>query len=130
MRIHKLNIKQFGKLKELELSFTKGIQLIEGENEAGKSTLQRFFLWIFYGAVSIKEYNLNLRELAVPYGETYAFGSLEVSMDSSSLIIERRSGLSKRDDFLRIYEKGTQEQCYYPDPLGKSLFGQIGRAHV
>lgn len=123
MRIHKLNIKQFGKLKELELSFTKGIQLIEGENEAGKSTLQRFFLWMFYGAVSIKEYNLNLRELAVPYGETYAFGSLEVSMDSSSLIIERRSGLSKRDDFLRIYEKGTQEQCYYPDPLGKSLFG-------
>lgn len=123
MRIHKLNIKQFGKLKELELSFTKGIQLIEGENEAGKSTLQRFFLWMFYGAVAIKEYNLNLRDLAVPYGETYAFGSLEVSLDSSHLIIERRSGLSRKDDYLRIYEKGTQEQCYYPEPIGKSIFG-------
>ncbi|SFN29733.1 ATP-binding protein [Proteiniclasticum ruminis] len=123
MRIHKLYIKQFGKLKELELSFTKEIQLIEGENEAGKSTLQRFFLWMFYGAVPIKEFNLNLRELAVPQGETYAFGSLEVFFDSSQLIIERRSGLNRRDDFLRIYEKNSKEQRYYQEPLGKSIFG-------
>lgn len=123
MRIHQLNIKQFGKLKELELSFNKEIQLIEGENEAGKSTLQRFFLWMFYGAVPIKEFNLNLRELAVPHGETYAFGCLEVSFGSSQLIIERRSGLNRRDDFLRIYEKGSKEQRYYQEPLGKSIFG-------
>lgn len=123
MRIHHLNILQFGKLKNIEFQFQKGVHLIEGENEAGKTTLQRCFLWLFYGAVTIKDYGLNLREFALPQGETYAAAQIELSHEDTRIIIERRTGFSRKDDVLRIYEKSTQNQLYYPDPLGKTFFG-------
>lgn len=39
MKIEKLNLKRFGKLDKFELGFNPGINLIKGDNEAGKSTL-------------------------------------------------------------------------------------------
>jgi len=39
MRIEKLNLKRFGKLSKFELGFNPGINLVKGDNEAGKSTL-------------------------------------------------------------------------------------------
>ncbi|MDH4222217.1 MAG: AAA family ATPase [candidate division Zixibacteria bacterium] len=39
MKIDKLNLKRFGKLDKFELGFDQGINLIKGDNEAGKSTL-------------------------------------------------------------------------------------------
>lgn len=126
MKLHGLYIQQFGKLKDLKLTFQDGIHLIEGENEAGKSTLLRYFLWVFYGPVSLKEYGLNLREFSIPNGESYAFGRLEISIDDIDerhLTIERQSGTTRKEDFVRIFEKNTQNQVYYPEPLGKSFLG-------
>jgi DNA repair exonuclease SbcCD ATPase subunit len=39
MKIEKLNLKRFGKLDKFELGLNPGINLIKGDNEAGKSTL-------------------------------------------------------------------------------------------
>lgn len=39
MFIEKLDLKRFGKLKDFKAQFSKGINLIKGPNEAGKSTL-------------------------------------------------------------------------------------------
>lgn len=49
MLIKKVQINNFGKLKNRELEFKNGINVIYGENESGKSTLLDFFSSIFYG---------------------------------------------------------------------------------
>ncbi len=49
MKIKRLAVNHFGKLKDLTLSFDDGINLISGENESGKSTLHSFFNAMFFG---------------------------------------------------------------------------------
>ena len=49
MKIKRLAVHHFGKLKELTLNFQDGINLITGENESGKSTLHSFFNAMFFG---------------------------------------------------------------------------------
>ena len=49
MIIKDLKINNFGKLENKEFEFAKGINLIYGENESGKSTLLKFIYGMFYG---------------------------------------------------------------------------------
>ena len=49
MKIQKLQINGFGKLKNKEVRLNDGINIIYGENEAGKSTLLKFISAMFYG---------------------------------------------------------------------------------
>ncbi len=49
MKINKIKINSFGKLKEKEIELKNGINIIFGKNEAGKSTLLKFIVNSFYG---------------------------------------------------------------------------------
>lgn len=49
MKIKHLRVNGFGKLKDKEIDFKDGINVIYGENEAGKSTLLKFISCMFYG---------------------------------------------------------------------------------
>lgn len=49
MRINHIQINGFGNLNNKELDFENGINLVYGNNEAGKSTLASFIKAIFYG---------------------------------------------------------------------------------
>ena len=49
MRIIDLHIVEFGSLKDLNLTIGKGLTVIYGENESGKSTLWSFIKFMLYG---------------------------------------------------------------------------------
>ena len=49
MKINNLKINSYGKLKDKEINFKNGINLVYGPNEAGKSTLIKFIINSFYG---------------------------------------------------------------------------------
>lgn len=49
MKIKKIKINSYGKLKDKEIDLEEGINLIYGKNESGKSTLLRFIVNSFYG---------------------------------------------------------------------------------
>ena len=49
MKIKKLKINGFGKLKDKDIELKEGINIIYGKNEAGKSTLLKFITGMFYG---------------------------------------------------------------------------------
>ena len=49
MKIKNLKINGFGKLKDKDINLEEGINVIYGENEAGKSTLLKFITSMFYG---------------------------------------------------------------------------------
>lgn len=50
MQIEKIQINNFGKLKDKDIELNNGINVIFGENESGKSTLLKFITSMFYGA--------------------------------------------------------------------------------
>ena len=49
MKIENLKINGFGKLEDKEIEFSNGINIIQGNNESGKSTLLKFITSMFYG---------------------------------------------------------------------------------
>lgn len=49
MYIEKIHIDTFGKLSDRDFELCRGVNIIEGENESGKSTLAAFIKFIFYG---------------------------------------------------------------------------------
>ena len=49
MKINKIKINSYGKLKNKEIQFKDGINLVCGKNESGKSTLLNFIVNSFYG---------------------------------------------------------------------------------
>lgn len=55
MKIKNLKINGYGKLKEKEIEFSKNINIIQGNNESGKSTLLKFITNIFYGTSKNKK---------------------------------------------------------------------------
>ena len=49
MYIENVKIGNFGKLSNREFSFSSGVNILEGKNESGKSTLCEFIKFVFYG---------------------------------------------------------------------------------
>lgn len=50
MKINKIKINSYGKLKNKEINLENNLNIIYGENESGKTTVLKFILNIFYGA--------------------------------------------------------------------------------
>ena len=55
MKINKIKINSYGKLKNKEIDLKNNINIIYGKNESGKSTLLKFILNIFYGTSKNKK---------------------------------------------------------------------------
>ena len=55
MKINKIKINSYGKLKDKEINLKDGVNIIYGKNEAGKSTLLRFIVNSFYGISKTKK---------------------------------------------------------------------------
>ena len=49
MIIEKIVIKSFGLLTDMTLEFSKSVNVIEGRNESGKSTIAAFIKYMLYG---------------------------------------------------------------------------------
>ena len=55
MKIENLKINAFGKLENKEIEFGEHINIVQGNNESGKSTLLKFISSIFYGTSKNKK---------------------------------------------------------------------------
>lgn len=83
MKINKLKINAYGKLKDKEINFGNNINIIYGENETGKSTILNFITNSFYGISK----NKNGKEISdfdryMPWkGEEFS-GKLEYELDN------------------------------------------------
>lgn len=83
MKINNIKINGFGKLENKEINFKNNINLIYGENEAGKTTLLKFISGIFYGISR----NKNKKEISdferyKTWGEKDFSGKIEYSLDN------------------------------------------------
>lgn len=90
MYIKELYIGAFGGLHDRAFSFAPGVNLIEGKNEAGKSTLCAFIKFIFYGLAAKERGNpLPDRKRYMPFGEGSAHGTLTLRAWDKDYLISR-----------------------------------------
>lgn len=83
MKIENIKINSFGKLKNKEINLSDGINLIQGKNEAGKSTLLKFIENIFYGTSKNKKGKaFSDYDLYKPWDNEEFSGKITYTLDS------------------------------------------------
>ena len=83
MKIKQLKINAFGNLKDKDISLSNHMNIIQGENESGKSTLLQYIISMFYGLSKNKrgkEYTDY--EKYLPWDSTEFSGKLEYILDN------------------------------------------------
>ncbi len=83
MKINKLKINAYGKLKDKEINFGNNINIIYGENETGKSTILNFITNSFYGISKNKNgKDISDFEKYIPWAGEEFSGKLEYELDN------------------------------------------------
>ena len=83
MKIKQLKINSYGKLKNKELNFKNGINIVEGKNESGKSTIFHFIVNSFYGISKNKKgKEYSDFEKYKPWGEEEFSGKIVYELDN------------------------------------------------
>ncbi|MBR6727594.1 MAG: AAA family ATPase [Clostridia bacterium] len=93
MRILKIEIEEFGKLRDLVLEPCEGLTLIEGENESGKSTLLAFLRFALYGFPRRGGADGDERDKRLSWGRRTAAGQLTLETAEDRFRIVRRAYL-------------------------------------
>ncbi len=90
MRIEQVNIRSFGILRGYSETFSHGVNIIEGGNETGKSTLAAFMLYMLYG-FGEESGVLSEREKRINWVTGTADGSMTLSVGEKRYRIDRRT---------------------------------------
>lgn len=84
MKINKLKINSYGKLKNKEIEFKDKINIVYGKNESGKSTLLKFIQNSFYGISKNKKgKEYSDFDKYSPWSEEEFSGKLEYELDNN-----------------------------------------------
>jgi len=90
MIIEKIEIKSFGQLTDMVLEFSDKINIIEGQNEAGKSTIAAFIKYMLYGFESGEgKDEIGERKKRINWDTGIAEGSMTVSVGGKKYLINR-----------------------------------------
>ncbi|EGT3615285.1 hypothetical protein FHH43_03370, partial [Clostridium perfringens] len=129
MIIKKINAKSFGKLENKEIELKEGFNIIYGENESGKSTLQSFIKVMLYGVENKKgKKSLSDRAKYTPIGRSTFSGELLIEVENQELLIDRSFGKTKKYDEGNIFNNITGEKVnkYSWQEPGKDILNISG----
>lgn len=124
MKIKSIFISAFGSLKDFSMEFSDGLQVIYGENEAGKTTITEFIKSMFYGTGRrAAGQSMSVREKYTPFDGTPAGGRIVFERAGREYCLERQFRKSDATDKITLTDtaSGKSEVCA-PD-IGKELFG-------
>ncbi|MBR0327726.1 MAG: AAA family ATPase [Clostridia bacterium] len=96
MIIEKLHIDKFAGLSDHTVELGAGLNIIEGKNESGKSTVAAFIKFLFYGlsGQKVNGEELSERERYLPFDSSFAGGSAVILSGGKRYILERRLAVS------------------------------------
>lgn len=134
MKIKEISIIQFGKLHDLTVSPSDGMNVIFGQNESGKSTLLAFIKFVLYGlARRSPSIPVGERERAISWGSGTAAGSLTVEdVDGRIYRIERvgrESAKGTYADKVRILDGESGEEVFSGEVPGEHFLGIPAQAY-
>ncbi len=115
MIIEKIHIISFGKLADFTLALADGVNIIEGKNESGKSTISAFIKFMFYGLSA----DADERARSISWQSGTAAGTLTVRERDDCYRIEREAVTVRSSDGKATY----RERCsVYNAETGKPLY--------
>lgn len=126
MKIDSIDIKAFGGLKNYKLNFAPDFQVILGENEAGKTTIQQFIRAMFYGfSRSGHSVETNSRKKYQPWSGQTMSGSIFFDYQGLSYRLIRTFGQRKSEDQIRLFLEGSGQEIILKnkDQPALELFG-------
>lgn len=112
----------FGSLSNKTLELGQGLNIVQGKNEAGKSTWSAFIRAMFYGISTRDKAKLGYlpdKERYLPFSGEPMYGRMEMSFRGDEIEIERtsaRSGVFSKAEARNITRGGKA-------PLGEELCG-------
>ena len=126
MIFESLYIRSFGKLSDRGIEFGSGVNIIEGANESGKSTICNFIKFIFYGLPSKTEEKLHF----ISWHTASAGGTLTFREGNNRYRIEREvvcatnsEGKNSFRERLAIIDADTNMPCFKGQSPGEVFFG-------
>ena len=116
MKIKELYIRSFGKLKEYKLSLSDGLNVLFGNNEAGKTTIFNFILAMLYGFSNTRGKGIadSARKKYMTWGENKIGGTMTVEYNGVTYVIDRTFGKTKSGDSLSLTNLTIGEQINLP----------------
>lgn len=133
LQITRMELVGFGQFRGRTIRFGEGLNLVEGENEAGKSTLQAFLTGMFYGffqpAARRRSYTSHQERYKPWDGGSYR-GVLVCRCGERVFRIER--SFDRENESVRVFDEQTGEDCtqefpYHPvtrqAQVGETLLG-------
>lgn len=118
MQIKEAIIGQFGKLQNRNISFEPGINVIYGENEAGKTTLHDFLLGMFFGMEKGRgrgTLNSMYQKHEPWHAPSYYCGAVRFLVDGKPFYLERNFYYKDKKDILKNEADGEELSVAYGD---------------
>lgn len=134
MIIEKIDIKSFGGLNDMTLEFTDSVNVIEGQNEAGKSTIAAFIRYMLFGFGSDKgDGGVSERRKRISWTTGTAQGSMVVRVRDKKYLITRTTvptqdaaGRETYKEDSSIIDMETGTTSFGKLPAGEVFFGVSG----
>lgn len=121
MWIKKVHIVGFGQFNQQTFDFVQGLQVVQGLNEAGKTTLHQFLFDMIFGFPQAKGRKINTYEPLDkgPYG-----GSMQFEVDHQLYELER---LGRTQTVTTLTAAGSGQQFADPEAMLTKLLGPVDR---
>lgn len=129
MIIEKIVIKSFGRITDMTLEFSDKVNIIEGENESGKSTIAAFIRYMLYGFEDEKSGGLGERQKRINWETGRADGSMYVRVGGKRYVISRSTMPTDDSDRTTYREEAsivdveTGAPAFGKLPAGEVFFG-------
>lgn len=128
MKIDSINIESFGGLKNFRLDFCDGMNIIYGDNEAGKSTIMAFIEMMFYGRTAQEkssDISKSLRKKYTPWDGSAMCGELEFTCAERSYRIRKVFKKTIKTDDVKLYDAQTGQEIELgrDEEIGHRFFG-------
>lgn len=118
MIIEQIFIDSFGTLQQRTFTFTPGLNVIEGENEAGKSTLCLFIKFMLYGFSP----RTDEKQHGVSFVTGRAAGNMTILLDDKRYRIERELRANHKET-VRVLDLNTGAPAFVGEEPGVAIFG-------
>ena len=126
MIIEKIVIKSFGRINDMTFEFSDGVNIIEGENESGKSTIAAFIRYMLYGFTDDGAKGLEERKKRINWDTGMAHGSMYVRVKGKRYVINRSTVPSDKSDNPTYREEASIVDV----ETGAPAFGKLAAGEV
>lgn len=115
MQIREVKVYNFGKLEKREFTFVPGINVIYGENEAGKSTLHTFLTAMLFGMDKGRGRKDDYQRYEPWHAPSYYSGAIRFQVEGRPFYLERNFYYKEKREILRNEADGEELSVVYGD---------------